>query len=216
VIASSAPRFSLPGTWGRINLASDATMHSSIRKVVEHSVGRDDKLASLRADLRNRFREAAEVARAGDAVDFHVALELAPGIPLPAWLGVFLPQLDQSEFDVLGLGELKAALEFASASTGGDRSAGSKDFELDRVRAVRHAFHRVRAATETEPALELLQVDYWLAAVAPARIALMTFTTNYVEFEEQMLELFDAVISTVRWPIPQIRPDVHVKEQDVI
>jgi hypothetical protein len=194
------PLFALPGTWGRINLATDATTLSSIRRVVEHSVGRDDKLASLRADLRKRFQEAAKIAREGSAVDFHIALELAPGVPLPAWLAVFLPEIHAGDFERLGLSELEAFLDAGLATVQTNDPTASKKFDVERTHAVRQAFHRVREATENEPALDLLQVDYWLAAAHPNRIALLTFTTNFVELETQMLELFDAVISTVRWP----------------
>ena len=198
---TSTPRFALPGSWGRINLATDRTAQSSIRKVVEHSVGRDDNLASLRADLRKRFTEAADIARANSAVDFHVALELAPGVPLPAWLGVFLPDIESTDFAALGLTDLQKALGVGLALTDGDDAVGTKELSVGKIKAVRQAFHRIRPATDDEPALELLQVDYWLAATEPNRLALLTFTTNFVDFEEQMLELFDAVISTVRWPV---------------
>lgn len=196
------PRFALPGSWGRINLATERTTQSSIRRVVEHAVGRDDKLAPLRADLRKRFTEAANIARDNSAVDFHIALELAPGVPLPAWLGVFLPDIESTDFAALGLTELQEALGVSLALTEGDGAVGTKQLSIDKIKAVRQAFHRIRPATDDEPALELLQVDYWLAAAEPNRLALLSFTTNFVDFEEQMLELFDAVISTVRWPAP--------------
>jgi len=197
---TSTPRFALPGSWGRINLATERTTQSSVRKVVEHAIGRDDNLAPLRADLRKRFAVAAEIARANSAVDFHVALELAPGVPLPAWLGVFLPEIDSTDFAALGLTELQDALGVGLALTDGEDAVGTTTMSVDKIKAVRQAFHRISPATEDEPALELLQVDYWLAAANPNRLALLTFTTNYVDFEEQMLDLFDAVISTVRWP----------------
>jgi len=201
---TSTPRFALPGSWGRINLATDRTTQSSIRKVVEHAIGRDDNLATLRADLRKQFASAAEIARANSAVDFHIALELAPGVPLPAWLGVFLPDIDSTDFAALGLTELQTALGTGLALTDGEEAVGTKALSVGKIKAVRQAFHRIRPATDDEPALELLQVDYWLAAAAPNRLALLTFTTNYVDFEDQMLELFDAVISTVRWPAPAL------------
>ncbi|MCU1515053.1 MAG: hypothetical protein JWO10_2143 [Microbacteriaceae bacterium] len=194
-----APRFALPGTWGRVNLASDATIQKSIRKVVEHAVGRDDKLATLRSELRGRFREAADLARDNSAVDFYLALELAPGVPLPAWLAVFLPDLASTDIDKLGLGELRAALNVSVSATAPQESANTSTIALNRVQAVRQVFRRVQAATEESPEIQLLQADYWLAASNPNRIALLTFTTTYADLEQQMLEFFDAVIGTVRW-----------------
>jgi hypothetical protein len=201
-MTSGAPRFALPGTWGRINLASSATMQSSIRKVVEHAIGRDDRLATVRAEMRSRFLEAAAVARDHDATDFHIALELAPGIPLPAWVSVFVPDIDATDFQTLGLTDLKEALNFGLSTAQNDVATAQTVVEKTRVHAVRQAFRTVQPATEEAPELELLRADYWLAAPNPNRLALLSFTTGYVQFETEMLELFDAVISTVRWPAP--------------
>ncbi|MET0989246.1 MAG: hypothetical protein ABWY54_01225 [Glaciihabitans sp.] len=201
-MTSGAPRFALPGTWGRINLASSATVQSSIRKVVEHAIGRDDRLATVRAEMRSRFLEAATVARDHDATDFHIALELAPGIPLPAWVSVFVPDIDATDFQALGLTDLKEALNFGLSTAQNDVATSQTVVEKTRVHAVRQAFRTVQPATDEAPELELLRADYWLAAPNPNRLALLSFTTGYVQFETEMLELFDAVISTVRWPVP--------------
>jgi hypothetical protein len=204
MIATSTPRFALPGTWGRVNLSSDSTMHSSIRKVVEHSVGRDDRFATLRANMRGRFEQAAQLARANSATDFHIALELSPGVPLPAWLAVFLPEFDSTDFDALGLTELKEALNFGLVTQQGNEARSSTVLDKTHVHAVRQAFRRVHPATEENVEFEVLQVDYWLAAAEPNRLALLSFSTGYAEYEEQMLELFDAVIGTLRWPAPVV------------
>jgi hypothetical protein len=199
---SSTPRFALPGSWGRINLASDSSMHTSIRKVVEHSIGRDDRFAAIRANMRTRFEQAASIAREHGAVDFHIALELAPGVPLPAWLAVFLPEFDSTEFDALGLTELKEALNFGLVTQQGDQAKSREVVEKTHVHAVRQAYRRVQPATDEHDEFEVLQADYWLAAAEPNRLALLSFSTSFVTHEQEMLELFDAVISTVRWPAP--------------
>jgi hypothetical protein len=204
---TNAPTYILPGTWGRVDLASDASTASSIRKVVEHAVGRDDRLASLRADLRGRLRTAADAARAAQAVEFRVALELAPGVPLPAWLAVFLPSIDSTDFRALGLDQLEVALQGGLAAAP-SAAAGSDTRQVVKgthVHAVRQAFRRVQPATPDVPEIDVLQVDYWLAATDPNRLALFTFSTNLVELEERMLEFFDAIIGTLRWR-PQVQP----------
>lgn len=201
-MTAQAPRFALPGTWGRINLATAATMQTSIRKVVESAVGREDQYATLRAQMRGRFLEGASIARDHNATDFHIALELAPGIPLPAWVSVFVPEIEATDFQSLGITELQEALNFGLVSGRDDTARSTRVVEKTRVHAVRQASRIVQAATEDAPEIEMLQVDYWLAAAEPNRIALLSFTTGYVQFETEMLELFDAVISTVRWPAP--------------
>lgn len=201
-----APRFALPGTWGRIDLTSDATVASSIRKVVERAVGKDERFAGLRSDLRALFRTVADTAREHRAVDFRVAMELAPGVPLPAWLAVFLPRIESTDFAALGLEQLQVALQGGIAGASSAPRAPRESVPGTHVQAVRQAYRRVQAATEEAPELDVLQVDYWLAATEPNRLALLTFSTSYVEFEEQMLELFDAVIRTLRWPAQTPQP----------
>ena len=75
----------------------------------------------------------------------------------------------------------------------------------EQIKAVRHSWRRVTHVVEgeVEQDFEMLEADYWLAAADPARIALLTFSTAYVEYEEEMLNLFDAVISTIRWDVPR-------------
>ena len=70
------------------------------------------------------------------------------------------------------------------------------------MHAVRHSWRRTAhvAEGEVEKDFELIEADYWLAATDPNRIALLTFSTAYAEYEEEMLSLFDAVVSTIRWP----------------
>jgi hypothetical protein len=59
---------------------------------------------------------------------------------------------------------------------------------------------------EVEQRFEFVEADYWLAARDPNRIALLTFSTALAEYEEEMLALFDAVVSTIRWPAPSSAP----------
>ena len=70
------------------------------------------------------------------------------------------------------------------------------------MHAVRHSWRRTAHVAEgdVEQDFELIEADYWLAATDPNRIALLTFSTAYAEYEEEMLGLFDAVVSTIRWP----------------
>jgi len=206
VSEQSTPRFALPGKWGRINLHSEASIQRSIRRVLDEVTRRRDDLVEPRAELRRRFQKAAEIAKEGGATDFYVAFQLVPTIPLPAWVAVFTPEIESTDFDSLGLGELTQFLDRGMGSWG-DTDATVRPATTGpdgEIHAVRHSWRRVADVVEgeVEQRFEFVEADYWLAARDPNRIALLTFSTALAEYEEEMLALFDAVVSTIRWPAP--------------
>lgn len=196
----TTPRFVLPGTWGRVDLRSEAASRSSIRKLAEQVTGRREELAPMRAEIRDRFNDAAEAARGSSATDLYVAFELTKGVPMPAWLTVFTPEIDAVDFQALGLDDLEKVLKQGVAVA--DPTIVTTDTPMvNKIRAVRQSWRRVAHVVEgeVERDFEILEADYWLAAANPSRIALITFSTAFIEYEDEMLRLFDAVISTIRW-----------------
>jgi hypothetical protein len=205
-MSPTAPRFVLPGKWARIPLASEATTLSSIRRMTEQLTNRMDQLATLRAEIRARFVKAAEVARSGGATDLFIGLELMPGIPLPAWIAVYPVDHETVNFDELGFGDFAKAVGFAA----GEAPEGGTKEESDvtsptPIHAVRHAWRRTTEVVEddVEQTFQFIEADYWIAAAHPNRLALVTFSSALAEYEAEIFELFDAVISTVRWPAPE-------------
>ena len=199
-MTATTPRFVLPGTWGRVDLRSEAASRSSIRKLAEQVTRKREELAGVRAEIRDRFNTAAEAARGSSATDLYVAFELTKGVPMPAWLTVFTPEIDAVDFQALGLGDLQKVLEKGVAVA--DPTVTTTETTTDNeIRAVRQSWRRVAHVAEgnIERDFELLEADYWLAAANPNRVALITFSTAFVEWEDEMLRLFDAVISTIRW-----------------
>lgn len=206
-MTTTPPRFVLPGTWGRINLASEAATQKSIRKVLEQVTRRRDDMADTRQQLRNRMQRAADVAREAGANDFYIAFSLTPKVPLPAWVSVFTPEIDSTDFTALGLGDLKSFLDAGTRSWGPEGTeivSGEVGADSEKIHAVRHSWRRVVDVVEgdVDQAFEFVEADYWLAANNPNRIALLTFSTALAEYEEEMLSLFDAVVGTIRWPAP--------------
>ena len=200
------PRFALPGTWARIPLESPAKTLASIRRLTERVTGRQDQLATMRAELRARFTKAADVARDGGASQLFIGLELVPGVPLPAWAAVFPADYDAVDLRTLGADDAVRAVDFAvgAAPEGGD-TRRSDVASPTPIHAVRHAFRRRSEGVEgdTEYGFDLVEADYWIVASNPNRLALVTFSTAFAEYEEEMLELFDAVVSTLRWAVPE-------------
>ena len=75
--------------------------------------------------------------------------------------------------------------------------------DSDDVRAIRSVYLKTVPATEEVPEHPMLQVDYWIAASYPARVALLSFTTVFVAQRDLVVELFDAIVGTTRWPRPR-------------
>jgi hypothetical protein len=198
--ARVAPKILLPGTWLRVDLTSEATTRSSIRRLIEAGVGRSDSLARLRAHLRTELQAGADIARKGQAVEFYVAQSIAPGVPLAATLSVHVPEVDQDKLRSLGLDELAELFESAERTGHADSTSESAVEEIRVVRAVSHGF--ANSSGESEP-VPLVSFDYWMAATNPPRIALLAFSSSFVQFEDQLTELFDAVVAATRWRVEE-------------
>lgn len=201
-------RFALPGSWARIPLESEAEALRAVRKLTEQVTGRKEELATLRAELRSRFTTVVEAAREGGAQELYIGLELVPGIPLPAWAAVFPADPDTLDLASVGFSDLARGLDFAVGAPPEGGSTQAADDATGRVHAVRHAWRRTTqvAAEGVERSFELVEADYWIAAAQPNRVALITFSTALAEYEEEMLELFDAVVGTLSWPVPVEEP----------
>ncbi|CAN5369191.1 hypothetical protein BH09ACT5_BH09ACT5_16340 [soil metagenome] len=199
----SVPKFILPGKWGAIDLTSEASARRTVRQLVERVGGRREEDAPLRASLRSQLQDAADVARGGGAVRLFIGLELTDGFPLSATLAVFLPAIDTSALEREGV-DLTALLErFAPA---GDENSRNETFGKGEIKAVRRTGRKVSPATEERPEAELIQADYWLAAADPYRFAMLSFTSTYVVYENDMIDLFDAIVQTTRWKAPSPQP----------
>lgn len=195
------PIFILPGTWGRIDVSTEERTKTTVREVVTRFVGRADEAATIRAELRSQLTVIAESARDGGAVEFYVATEVAPSVPLTATLSVHAPQWDIARLDELGISGLESVLLASAAGMSGER-VGERTMDAPEIAVVRQRYRREvdRSASGAEP-LPLIQVDYWVAAPYPARLALLSFASPMTAFEEELVELFDAVVRTARWPV---------------
>lgn len=201
-VEKTVPRYVLPGSWGRLDLSSAQSTKESIRRLVEQAAGKSDQLATMRHELRNRFQVAADEARSGGAIEMQIAQEIAPGIPLAATLAVFLPEIDLSQLEKMGLAELEVILTGAVADdSSSSEVVSTEELRLPELRAVRQTYLRRTRMEGVDDVLRMLQADYWIAAANPARLALLSFSSTFVEFEEQILELFDAITATTQWPV---------------
>lgn len=76
----------LPGTWGIVSLESPEASTRSIVALIKSRVGRDDRLARTRRELRDDLEGVARSARNAGADTLALSMEILPGVPFPASL----------------------------------------------------------------------------------------------------------------------------------
>jgi hypothetical protein len=181
----------LPASWWVLDVRDERSRRRSVAALVEQQTGRDDRLASLRADLRRSLEESAVQAAALDGVLLAVSLMQVGLLPLPASLTVYRQATgvdagadalralhdvlvaDPQGFDTLDLaeGSLGLVLRRTALSTG-PRSLGAQD-------------------------LPVLVVDYWLDPSDGRGLLTLTFSSPLTGMRDGLLDLFDAVVGSV-------------------
>ncbi len=210
---SEYPQFVLPGTWGRIALETEESSRASIRHLVDGIVGPADDRAQVRKDTRGALEGIALEARERGAVELHLASEIAHGIPFQATLAVFLIDTNAPQLRSLSDRDMARLLAGVEVKDPGDTSARAT-IVADRVSAIRHVYRRPLAGQADGGQGEVVEVEYWLASGYPARVAVLSFSTLLVDFQERFVELCDAIVGTVRWPRPKAKePETVAVEQ---
>lgn len=188
--------FALPGDWWTVKV--DANPEQSIRAYVERQVGRDDRLAARRGDLRRHLNGALEEARSGGAVAMYFALEIAPGVPFAMTLTTYRPQLPPHLSTEAGPRAASDSLAAWLAQVAPDSEVGSTaDAEVGVVRERKLTLLTSEDGDQTEN----LRVDYWILTAESPSPFLMSFASPVIwpEELEPLANLLDAIVETVSW-----------------
>lgn len=211
--ASAAPTLELrlPGSWRSIPLTDPEAARAAVRRLVDETVGRSDDRAALRRELRASLEGGLADAVAGEGRSFHLALELAPGIPTPATLTVFEPALRLSPAIGTGGAETGRVLEQALRATRPDAPASLERLEHADSAVVRlHRRTQQHVAIEGEPlalpdgspqpqTIDRLDAEYWMTVPDSKRVLLLHASTPLGALEAEMLRLFDGIVRAARW-----------------
>lgn len=195
--------FLLPGRWWHIDLADGADVVRQVRLMSREVVGKQDDRAQLRRDVQVSVEKAALAAADAGASDFYFAVEVVPGVPIPASLAVYRPELPAGVLAVdleQAADGLATSLRRLHPSAAVDSMpAAQEHFAL--VRSVRTMVGPTFAATGVERAEELV-VSYWALRNDAVRPLLLSFTSALVSMKDELVPLFDAIVSTVEWSEP--------------
>ncbi len=190
-------RVTLPADWWATPLADEATWRRAVEALLDRQFDGWQDNPLLRSELRRTISAQAEAAAAAGAQLLALSLQQVHGVPVPASL--VLSRIDvavDAGEDVLG--DLQESLR---PNPDAPLPAGTS---LDLARLpVGRTLRRVQTqATAIEPGQEplpTLTADYWLEHPAGDAVLHLAFSTPLVALRDSLLELFDAVVSALRW-----------------
>jgi hypothetical protein len=185
--------FVLPGTWWRLPLnESAAATEAAIDRVLLSAIGRRDQDAQLRAELREQLRALVSAGREVRAEQVHFAKDLVGALPFPVSLTVSWPELP-----VTPRGTVAERAEILASAIPG--SLEPSIIEFDHHAATRTVSVRPAHVAADGERLDLphLDVNYWVAVDGFEKVPVFTFATALVAHEAEIIELFDAIVSTV-------------------
>jgi hypothetical protein len=209
----------LPGTWTALPVQDQEESERRIAAMIKRQVGRNDKLARARREVREQLREVVAEARRADAVTLALSSEILPGIPFPATLILSNEDWPMDAADTLDAlagesHEASAEPESAAPRTDGESESDSDPVTERLVRsfpdatileltigpvARRSRVHEVTYATESAPELV---ADYWFSPPDADRLVRAHLTAPMAQVPDLYLELFDAMVDSITFRDP--------------
>ncbi len=201
--AVEAPRLvlRLPGTWVQLDPSRPELTDTRIRAFVKLSMGRADQLATARADMRKALglmMESADPAAALEST--FVCHEIAPGVPTPISVSVFLPDAIHLS-PVIGT-DAQAVIDglLAAMDAIGDGNGWEPLACVDGCAARRWRITETVAAQGADDVpLRAFTADYWRTVPDSKRLVLITVTSPLADVAHMLVRLADAVVAGSRW-----------------
>ena len=178
----------LPGSWAVIPLTTAAAGERRVSALIKKQLGRNDRLAGLRRELRESINESVREAVDIGAVGLAISLEILPGIPFPASL-VLLP-LDWPSTS--GGDDVPVAQRLLAAYP------GSVLVEEGAARPIVRRHEMVTTTYDTETSNDL-KINYWLPVADGSSIVRVYVKAPMVHTPPLWLELFDTIIGSLGW-----------------
>ena len=201
--------FMLPGNWWRVSLTDEESRQADIRSIARDAFGKADNVARLRADLRAELLRATELAVDGDADSMYFAREVIQGVPLPVSLVVTYTA------DYAGISPIQPERNLETLVNSVDRidddshDEADDDYVLGESAVVRRIrFQEPKEIDDSEIAgrAPSLSVNYWITVPKRNRVLVMAFQTAFTELKEPLLDLYNAIVESIRWNVPDREP----------
>ena len=177
----------LPDTWWVVDVRSPYRRERSVAALVDRQVGRADRSATLRAELRTEVGRIARDATEAGAFLLAFSLMQWQDVPLPASVTAYrVPRARE-------IADLHAELAEQDDDGGLDLVVEERGVLLRRVWRRPGPEHLAEGTT-------MLRADYWLDLPAATDLLLFSFSTPMTAAADVMVEIFDAIVSTVDVP----------------
>ena len=178
----------LPGSWAVIPLQGIDQATSRISALIKKQLGRNDRLAGMRRELKQSLIESVKEAHDIGAVGLAISLEILPGIPFPASLVILPLDWPRTETEPTA----SVAQRLLAAHPGSELVDSSEDRPMVR----RHEL--VTTTYETESSKDL-KINYWLPVGDGSSLARVYVKAPMAHTPELWLELFDTIVGSLGW-----------------
>lgn len=195
----------LPDDWAVIDLEDDAARRAAVDELVARQLGGSPDLFRLRIAMREELlRGTGHAARAGGILmALAVGADGAP--PVPASLTVYRVPGSLDARGRVAMADVLASDEPGHTLDIGDGPAGTV------LRRVRTAGASTGLTGDRE--LPALVADYWVEPAPGVPLVYLAFSSPLVDVRDELLGLFDTVVSSVRVLEPA-RSDAHTDDQE--
>ncbi|MHA7985454.1 hypothetical protein ACX9R5_06565 [Rathayibacter sp. CAU 1779] len=227
----------LPGTWAVIPMDDDEAAAKAITALVKSRVGRADRLAQARRDVRSQLEGLVKQAKQADAFTFALSMEILPGVPFPAsllitheaWPAGSAPAAAVRPTDAAEAGALEPVGRATPGTEPTEDAAGATDgtdgerltsafpdaepLDLSFGRVVRTSVLK-QTSYDEESAPELV-LDYRLTAPDDDRLLRVHINAPMAYQPDLFLELFDAIVDSITFRQPVTVDDAGAADADV-
>lgn len=186
----------LPSDWWRIPLNHPSKQKRAIEALIERQFSRAEPNPALKRRARADLLGAAAKARQAGGILMALAIMNVNDIPVTATL--LVSELPPAFGQIEGMAGLERRLRNDLM-----QREGIEEATVDSGRVLREvtATDVVRPTSDTEmPQVPELRATYWVFLDEPSTVLHMHFTSPFVPFQEGLLPLFDAIVSSLHVP----------------
>lgn len=215
-VTAATLEFRLPGRWIQLDPRNKEASLAEIKAFVARVGSKRDDAAKARAILSENLRATLEQAQTSEFQSIFICEEIAEGVPFPATITVYEPDLRMSPAVGTSPEAVIGTLRKALAEMGVEGVDEAVEIDLEEAKALRITRHQVtsmphdldEAATAGVGAgtdvidHPTLAVDYWYTRPGTKRFVVASFFTPVADAPHVIADFFDNVVRASRVVVP--------------
>ncbi|MCC2314207.1 hypothetical protein [Cellulomonas xiejunii] len=180
----------LPDDWAVLDLDDDTARTACVEDLVQRRLGGVPDLAPLQAAMRQELLRSTERAARAGGVLMALAVGTGGAPPVPASLTVYRVP---GSLDARGRAAMTSVLASDEPGHTLDLGEGPAGTVLRRVRPT-----GASSGLTGDSEVPALVADYWVEPTPGAQLVHLVFSSPLVDLRDELLGLFDTVVSSVR------------------